>query len=133
MININHIDHVAIVVSNLEQSISFYVDVLGFRVIKHLKFPDRELVMLHLGDNPSSKIELLRYDATDPSIPVSSDRTLKGLRHLAFRVSNIRTTFEFLTSKGVQMIEDQPFLRQDGPPIAFGYDPDGILLEFTEL
>ncbi len=89
--------------------------------------------MLQLGDNPSSKIELLRYDATDPSITVSPDRTILGLRHIAIHVEDISTTFEWLKSKGVQMIEEAPFMRAGGPPIAFGYDPDGVLIEFSEL
>jgi glyoxylase I family protein len=130
---IQYFDHAAIVVSNLETSIKFYTELLGFKIIKRLKFSDRELVLLQLGDNPSSKIELLQYSATNQNIKVSFDRTLLGLRHIAFHVDNIQDTFLALSSSGVRMLENPPFEQSNGVPIAFGYDPDGVLLEFTEI
>jgi catechol 2,3-dioxygenase-like lactoylglutathione lyase family enzyme len=130
---INRIDHAALVVKNLERTIGFYTHILGFHIARRLEFPDRELVILALGEQPAAKLELLRYDATDPSDSVPEERTRLGLRHLAFHVSDVRATFEHLAGAGVKMQEEPPFRRPDGPPIAFGYDPDGVLLEFTEI
>ncbi len=130
---INRIDHTAIVVLDLEKTIQFYTQVLGFQVARRLEFPGRELVLLALGEEPAAKIELLRYDASDPSTSIPTDRTLLGLRHLAFRVSDVRTTYEQLSKAGMKMEAEPPFQKPNGPPIAFGYDPNGILLEFTEL
>lgn len=129
---IERIDHSALVVSDLARSLDFYTHVLGFKLVKQLQFADRELILLSLGDDAASKIELLRYDATDPAKPVSPDRTLLGLRHLAFHVSDIAKVYNQLLAQGVTMLEDPPFQKPNGPPIAFGMDPDGILLEFTE-
>jgi len=129
---INRIEHVAVVVSDLQRSIAFYTQVLGFEVSRTLQFSDRELVMLSLGKNPAAKLELLRYDATDASRLVSEDRTILGLRHLAFHVSDISEAYKTLKKEGVRMLDDPPFQKPGGPPIAFGYDPDGVLLEFTE-
>jgi lactoylglutathione lyase len=120
-------------VLDLEQSIQFYTSVLGFKVARRLEFPGRELVILALGEEPAAKIELLRYDASDPSTIIPADRTLLGLRHLAFRVSDVGTTYEQLIEAGMKMEAEPPFQKPGGPPIAFGYDPNGILLEFTEL
>jgi glyoxylase I family protein len=130
---INRIDHAALVVSDLDRAIAFYTRVLGFRVARRLEFSDRELVILALGETPSAKLELLRYDATDMSETVPEDRTQLGLRHLAFHVEDVAETFDELAQAGVRMGEDPPFRRPDGPPIAFGFDPDGVLLEFTEI
>ena len=130
---IDRIDHTALVVKNLPRSLDFYTRVLGFQIARRLEFPDRELVMIALGDEPAAKLELLRYDATDQSDSVPDDRTRLGLRHLAFHVSDVRATYERLAEAGVRMQEDPPFRRPGGPPIAFGYDPNGVLLEFTEI
>ena len=75
---INKIDHTALVVKDLEYSIDFYTRVLGFHIARRLQFPDRELVILALGEGPAAKLELLRYDATDPSDSVPDDRTRLG-------------------------------------------------------
>lgn len=133
MTMINRIDHTALVVSDLEGSIEFYTRVLGFHVARRLDFGDRELVIIALGEEPAAKIELLRYDATDQKQGVPDDRTLLGLRHLAFHVSDVGAAYEQLLEAGVRMQDDPPFKRSGGPPIAFGYDPDGVLLEFSEL
>ncbi len=130
---INRIDHTALVVKDLERSIDFYTRVLGFHIARRLKFPDRELVLLALGEEPAAKLELLRYDATDQSDSVPADRTRLGLRHLAFHVPDVRAAFDQLAEAGMKMQEEPPFRRPGGPPIAFGYDPNGVLLEFTEI
>ena len=130
---IERIGHAGLVVSDLERSIAFYTGVLGLEVSRRLEFPGRKLVILSLGDERAAKLELLTYVDTDLSIGVPADRTLLGLRHLAFRVPDVSAVYEHLMQEGVQMIENPPFQRVDGPRIAFGLDPDGVLLEFTEI
>jgi catechol 2,3-dioxygenase-like lactoylglutathione lyase family enzyme len=130
---IERMDHTALVVSDMAQSIGFYTGILGFRIVKELDFPGRKLVMISLGYDLASKIELIRYDETDLSAPVPVERTPLGLRHLALHVDDIAATYQDLIELGVEMEPDPPFQRPDGPPIAFGRDPDGVLLEFSEL
>jgi lactoylglutathione lyase len=130
---IDRIDHTALVVSDMDRSIDFYTGTLGFRIVKELDFPGRKLVMIALGDDQASKIELIRYDETDLTDPVPVERTPLGLRHLALHVEDVAATFQALSNAGVEMEPDPPFQRPDGPPIAFGRDPDGVLLEFSEL
>jgi lactoylglutathione lyase len=126
-------DHTALVVSNMDRSIDFYTGILGFQVVKELDFPGRKLVMIALGSDPASKIELIRYDATDLNQLVPEERTPLGLRHLALHVTDVGEAYNTLIEAGVEMEKDPPFQRPDGPPIAFGRDPDGVLLEFSEL
>lgn len=130
---IERIDHTALVVSDMDRSIEFYTGILGFRVVKELDFPGRKLVMIALGEDLASKVELIRYDETDLSNTVPVERTPLGLRHLAFHVQDIKVVHNALGEAGVKMLPDPPFQKPDGPPIAFGLDPDGVLLEFSEL
>jgi methylmalonyl-CoA epimerase len=127
------IDHTALVVGDIERAIRFYTETFGFEIDRRLSFADRELVVLALGEEPAAKIELLRYDATDLSQGVSRDRSRLGLNHIAFRVSDVVSLYESLSEKGVEMLENPPFQQENGPPIAFGRDPEGVLLEFTEI
>ena len=80
-----NIHHVAIIASNYEVSKSFYVDVLGFEVIRENYRIDRNSYKLDLkiGD---SEIELFSFPNSPkrPSYPEAC-----GLRHLAFKVENI--------------------------------------------
>ena len=128
----DRIDHIGLVVSDLARSIEFYAQ-LGFRVERRMEFPGVELVILASGEPDAAKLELLRYAETDLSHPVPTDRTLLGLRHLAIHVADVSATFERLERGGVRMLPDPPFQQAGGPPIAFGLDPDGVLLEFTEI
>ncbi len=129
----NRIDHVGLVVSDLARSIEFYVQ-LGFRVERRMTFPGREIVILTSGGGAdAAKLELLRYAESDLSQTVPADRTLLGLRHLAIHVADVSAVFERLGRGGVRMLPDPPFRQAGGPPIAFGLDPDGVLLEFTEI
>ena len=129
----DRIDHTALVVSDMARSIDFYTGTLGFQVVKELDFPGRKLVMIALGDDPASKIELIRYEETDLSQPVPEERTPLGLRHLALHVVDVAAAYQALVQAGVEMEPEPPFQRPDGPPIAFGRDPDGVLLEISEL
>lgn len=130
---IERVDHVALVVSDLPRTIDFYTRLLGFKVKQRLELPGRVLVLLTLGEKGMAGLELIRYEDTDLSITVPADRKLLGLRHFAFHVSNISDVYERLKRDGVHMLPDQPFQQPDGPPIAFGLDPNGVLLEFTEI
>jgi len=130
---IDRIDHTALVVSDMARSIDFYTGTLGFRIVKELDLPGRKLVMIALGDDLASKIELIRYGETDLSDTVPVERTTLGLRHLALHVDDIASSYQTLVKAGVEMEPEPPFQRPDGPPIAFGHDPDGVLLEFSEL
>jgi catechol 2,3-dioxygenase-like lactoylglutathione lyase family enzyme len=127
------VDHTGLVVSDIEQGIRFYTETFGFEIDRRLAFSDRELVVLALGEEPAAKIELLRYDATDVGQGVSRDRSRLGWNHIAFRVSDVAGLYQSLLEKGVEMLENPPFQQENGPPIAFGRDPEGNLLEFTEI
>lgn len=130
---IDRIAHVALVVKDLSKSVEFYTHRLGFRVERKMEFSDREFVILSLGEPAAARIELLRYDDTDMSKTVPAERTLLGLRHFALRVQGVASLYEQLKGDGVEMLPNPPFQQPGGAPIAFGRDPDGVLLEFTEI
>lgn len=122
-----NIHHVAIIASNYEVSKSFYVDVLGFEVIRENYRIDRNSYKLDLkiGD---SEIELFSFPNSPkrPSYPEAC-----GLRHLCFKVDDIEAAVNMLKDKGIETEE----IRLDeytNTRFVFFRDPDGLPLELHE-
>ncbi len=131
--NTSAIDHVAIVVADLEATLRTYVNALGFRQIYRETIPERdvEVVGLVAGD---STIELVR--PLNPHSPVA--RYLGGaaskLHHVGYRVDDIERELARLRSSGVRLIDEKPQRGAHGLRVAF-LDPkttDGVLIELCQ-
>ena len=119
--------HVAIICSNYEKAIDFYVKKLGFCLIREVNRPQQQdmLIMLESG-----QIVLELFIKSNAPARVDAPETM-GLRHLAFRVENMDEAVEWLRSRGV---ETEP-VRNDtinGGRFTFFKDPDGLPLELHE-
>ena len=119
--------HIAVICSDEDEALRFYVDKLGFRVEKTFWREQQGdwLRMLRLGD---TVIELfIKPDA--PQRPTRPEAL--GLRHLAFRVEDVELAVDWLNARG---IETEP-VRTDpshGGRFTFFHDPDGLPLEVHE-
>jgi len=124
---LNKIHHVAIIVSDYQKSREFYVDKLGFEVIRENWRPARDdwKLDLKLGD---CELEIFGMKNRPPR-PTSPEAC--GLRHLAFRVEEIEPVIRWLNGMG---IETEP-VRVDeftNKKMTFFKDPDGLPLELHE-
>jgi glyoxylase I family protein len=119
--------HIAVIASDWEQAREFYVNKLGFELIREAYRPaqDDYLRMLRLGE---TTIEIF----IKPDYPERvNNPEAKGLRHLAFRVDNAEEAAAWLNSRG---IATEP-IREDlvnGGKFTFFKDPDGLPLEIHE-
>ena len=125
MLNKTH--HVAIICTNYEKSMDFYVKKLGFSLIREVDRPQQKdmLIMLESGQ---TVLEL--FIKADAPQRVDNPEAL-GLRHLAFYVENIEEAVAWLNGRG---IETEP-VREDtinGGRFTFFRDPDGLPLELHE-
>ena len=124
---LNMIHHVAIIVSDYAVSREFYVEKLGFELIREVYRPEIGdwLRMLRQGD---TTLELF----IKPGYPERvTNPEAKGLRHLAFHVEEIEPAIQWLNGLG---IETEP-IREDkvnGGRFTFFKDPDGLPLELHE-
>lgn len=125
--DINHIHHIAIIASNYEVSKNFYVNILGFEIIRENYRKDRDSYKLDLKIG-SSEIELFSMPNAPkrPSYPEAC-----GLRHLAFHVKDIEEVRRELNEKG---IETEPIRIDEytNRKFTFFSDPDGLPLELHE-
>ena len=119
--------HIAIISSDWEKAREFYVNKLGFELVREVWRPAQNdyLRMLSLGE---TTLELfIRPDAPQR---VNNPEAM-GLRHLAFRVEDAVAAAAWLNRRG---IETEP-IREDlvnGGKFTFFRDPDGLPLEIHE-
>ena len=90
------VHHVAIIVSDYEKSKDFYVNKLGFGVVRELYRPERQdwKLDLRVGEGPDA-VELEIFGEQNPPKRVNRPEAC-GLRHLAFRVEDARAAAEEL-------------------------------------
>jgi glyoxylase I family protein len=124
----NSIHHVAIISSNYQKSKHFYVEILGLSVIAENYREARESYKLDLKLPSGAQLELFSFP--NPPKRPSSPEAL-GLRHLAFNVTSVEATSDYLVSKGIT-VEDIRVDEFTGKKFTFFNDPDGLPLELYE-
>ena len=121
------VHHVAILVSDYQASRHFYVDLLGFTVLRENFRPEKNDWKLDLI---LDGVELEIFSA--PDAPPRPDRPeALGLRHLAFRVEDVEQEAAALGAKGIptEPIRMDPYSQKR---FTFFRDPDGLPLELHE-
>lgn len=124
----NGIHHVAIICSDYHKSKEFYVDILGFEIIKETFREARNSYKLDLRVGSGDIIELFSFP--DPPERLSRPEGC-GLRHLAFEVEDIDESVSYLQSRGIEV----ELIRIDeitGKRFTFFQDPDRLPLEIYE-
>lgn len=119
--------HVAIIVSDYEKSRAFYVDKLGFTVVRenYREARDDYKLDLQLGD-----MELEIFGVKNPPKRVTNPEAC-GLRHLAFHVEDIEEAVAALNEMGIatEPIRMDPYTEKR---MTFFRDPDDLPLELHE-
>jgi len=136
--------HTGIVVTDMERSLRFWRDVMGLKVAVDFRekgvFIDTvqglsgvDLRMIKLTAPDGSIIELLQ-DAAHPT-PVAERNRLcdRGIRHVAFTVADIETSWTRLNEAGCEVLS-APVASPDGKVrLFFARDPEGNLMELVQM
>ena len=117
--------HTRMRVSDMDQTINFYTDVLGLEVMERKVSPRGSHLAFLKVPNSEELIELCSFP---PSGPV---KVQEDLVHLAFEVANMDDTIAALTAKGVK-ITDGPTRTSSGSRFIFIDAPDGYEVELIE-
>ena len=124
--SMNTIHHIAIICSDKEKALDFYVSKLGFPVIRSNYRPERDDWKIDLQ---CGSFELELFIMRDHPARLSPEAN--GLRHLAFKVESVDVAVEELESEGISC---EP-IRTDaftGEKMTFFHDPDGLPIEIHE-
>ncbi|MBR9775423.1 MAG: VOC family protein [Cytophagales bacterium] len=129
MVKIEKLHHVAIICSDYQKSKKFYTGILGFAIDKEIYREERKSYKLDLSLNGQYLIELFSFP-NPPSRP--SRPEARGLRHIAFGVSNLSETIDYLKSKRIA-VEEVRIDEFTNKQFTFIADPDDLPIEFYEL
>jgi lactoylglutathione lyase/methylmalonyl-CoA/ethylmalonyl-CoA epimerase len=129
---IKRIDHIAVVVENLETALATYRDALGMTVTRIETIPEQDV---KIGFLPSgdSEIELLEPVNPDSGIARYLAKRGEGLHHICLEVDDILVTLADLKAQGVQLIQEVPQRGACGK-VAFIHPKgaNGVLIELLE-
>jgi methylmalonyl-CoA epimerase len=129
---IKKIDHIAIVVQNLDTALGVYRDALGMTVTDVREMPEQDVKMAFLptGD---SEIELLEPLSADSGIGKYLAKRGEGLHHVCLEVDDIDATLADLKANGAQLIDETPKRGAYGR-IAFIHPKGahGVLVELVQ-
>ena len=124
---VNTMHHVAIIVSDLDKTKDFYVNKLGFQVIREEhRVPQNDVKMELQLENCMLEIFVKKDPTENHGKP-----TRTGLWHLCFHAPDLDKTIAELNALG---IATDPIMinASNGRRICFFYDPDGLPLELAE-
>ncbi len=137
------LSHIGICVSDIDRSVRFYRDALGFTYVSDLevagepsdtllRLKDVKLKAVYL-ERDGCRIELLHY-ASPARKPAARAREMNdlGFTHLSFRVSDFEATLAALRKAGATVLEETIVRIPGGDSLAaFLTDPDGVLIELV--
>jgi len=127
------IDHIAIAVKNIDESLKFYKDCLeiefeGIEIVEEQKV---KTAFLKVGE---THIELLEPINNESTVYKFLEKKGEGLHHIAIKVENINEYLSKLQNKGVVLIDKEPKMGAKNKKIAFIHpkSTSGVLLELCE-
>ncbi len=104
------IDHVAIIVRNIEQALAFYRDILGIipGEIRDVPTEQVRIVFLPLGGPGGSGIELIEPISPDSSLAKFLEKRGEGLHHICLEVDDIEVALQEMQERGTPVLDQQP-------------------------
>jgi methylmalonyl-CoA/ethylmalonyl-CoA epimerase len=102
-----HVDHIGLVVNNLDESLATYRDLLGFTLLERLTVPEHGVEVAFL-DAGNSTLELLA--PTDPASGTARflQNRGEGVHHICFVVDDIHAALDQLRAQGLRLIDESP-------------------------
>ena len=131
---IKRIDHIAIVVDDIDRSLTFWEDGLGLKVSHVEEVKDQESLVALLPSG-ASEVELVEPTSETSGVAKYLAKRGPGMHHICFEVDDIRAALSRLKHHGVQLIDEQPTIGTGGKQIAFIHprSTGGVLVELYQL
>ena len=134
MPKIKAINHVAVVVEDMEKSLAFWRDALGIelRELRDVPAEKSQVAFLPLA---GAEVELVRPTTDDSGIAKYLAKRGPGMHHLCLEVDDIQGMLAQLKARNIRLINEEPRLAADGKKYAFIHPEStgGVLVELYQL
>ena len=134
MSDLKRLNHVAVLVPDLDQALAFWQDQLGLSLdhVETVSSMAVKIAFLPLGE---SEIELVQPTTEDSGLAKFLAKRGPGLHHICIETNDIKGKLAELKEKSVRLIDEEPVLMDDGRQLAFIHPKStgGVLVELYEL
>lgn len=134
MPKIKRIDHIAIVVDDIDGALGFWRDALGLELDYVEEIPEQQslIAFLRIGGN---EIELVEATSDDSGVARYLKKRGPGMHHICLQVEALESMLAELKAKGVHLINETPLEGSGGKRLAFIHpeSTQGVLVELYEL
>ena len=131
---INRINHIAVVVDDMEKSLSFWRDALGINLheLRDIPAEKSQVAFLPLA---GAEVELVQPTSDDSGIAKYLAKRGPGMHHICLEVDDISAMMAELKMKNVRLINEEPRLAADGKRYAFIHPEStgGVLVELYQV
>jgi methylmalonyl-CoA/ethylmalonyl-CoA epimerase len=131
---IKNINHVAIIVPDLDGALGFWEGALGLKLERTESVPSEgvDVAFLPVG---GSNVELMKPTAADTGVARFLEKRGPGIHHMCFEVDDIDATLARLREHNVQLINESPVAGHGGRRYAFVHPKStgGVLVELYQL
>lgn len=134
MPQIKAINHVAVVVEDMEKSLAFWRDALGIELheLRDVPAEKSQVAFLPLA---GAEVELVMPTTDDSGIAKYLAKRGQGMHHLCLEVDDIEGMMAQLKAKNIRLINEEPRAAADGKKYAFIHPEStgGVLVELYQL
>jgi len=134
MAKVKRIDHIAVVVDDMQGTLEFWRDALGMEVT-HIQDIPAEMAQIAFLPAGGSEIELVKPTTADSGLAKYLEKRGPGMHHVCLEVDDIAGMLRRLKDKGIQLINEEPRVSADGKQYAFIHpkSANGVLVELYQL
>jgi len=134
MAKITRIDHIAILVDDLDKTLSFWRDGLGME-LTHIEDVPAEKSMVAFLPVGGSEVELVKPTTSDSGLAKYLEKRGPGMHHVCLEVDDIDAMLAQLKEKGIQLINETALTGIGGRKYAFIHpkSANGVMVELYEL
>ena len=130
---ITRIDHIAIAVNSIEETLQFYSADLGLE-LSHTEVEEGQGVTVAFLPVGESEVELIEPMGDDSPISRFLEKRGEGLHHVCFEVEDIEAALARLKTQGAKLINEEPYIGARGQKLVFVHprSTHGVLIELYE-
>lgn len=132
--SIIRVNHVAIIVEDIENALTFWRDSLGLSLSHVEEVPDQEAMVAFLPVG-EAEVELVKPTTGDSGVARYLKKRGPGIHHICFEVDNIDSCLAILKKRQIRLINEEAIIGTGGKRIAFIHPEatHGVLVELYEL